>query len=57
MHCADHTKQALLKIQDVKKVKVDLEKGEATVVSTRIIENSEFKEAISSVGFELVEVK
>ena len=56
MHCVKHVSDALLALDGVNKVKVNLDEGSAKVVITKDIDVDTFKDAISEAGFNLIEV-
>ncbi len=57
MHCAQKVKSAILNIQDVKSVKVNLNKKEAIIKMNRPIENQKLKEKIEEFGYEVKNIK
>ena len=56
-HCANHVEEALLKVNNVKKVKVSLNKKCAVVKSKDEVLDEDIKKAIADAGYEVVEIK
>ena len=56
-HCVKHVENALVEVDGVKKVEVDLSSKSATVELDRAVENSVLKGAIEEAGYEVVEIK
>ena len=54
MHCVAHVKQALESLSSVTKVEVSLEKKEATITSTREIQDQDIEKAITEAGYKFV---
>ncbi len=56
-HCAKHASDALLKIDGVTKVKVDLENKKALVVTNKEVNDDVFKDAIADAGYTLESIE
>ncbi len=54
-HCVNHVKEALMEIQGVKEVKVDLETKTAEISEN--VADSVIKAAIEEVGYEVVSIE
>lgn len=54
-HCVNHVKEALMEIQGVEEVKVDLETKIAEISGD--VADSVIKEAIEEVGYEVVSIE
>lgn len=54
-HCVNHVKEALMEIQGVEEVKVDLETKTAEISGD--VADSVIKEAIEEVGYEVVSIE
>lgn len=55
-HCANKVKEALLKIQNVKSVSVNLKKQEVTIKSLNDISDSEIKNIIENLDYKFLRV-
>jgi copper chaperone CopZ len=51
-HCANKVKKELEKIDNVKKVKVDLIKKQATILSEKSLDEKQLKETIESLEYQ-----
>jgi len=51
-HCAMHVSEALKGLKDVKKVSVDLGKGEVVIESKAALTEPELKKAIDEAGYD-----
>ena len=56
-HCAKKVTEAILKVDDSVKVKVDLKSGEVTITSKNSIDINNVKENVNETGFTFVGVK
>ncbi len=56
-HCAKKVTEAILKVDDSAKVKVDLKSGEVTITSKNLIDINNVKENVNETGFTFVGVK
>ncbi len=56
-HCAKKVTDAILKVDDSAKVKVDLKSGEVTITSKNSVDISSVKENVNETGFTFVGVK
>ena len=54
-HCVTSVTKALSEIEGITDVQVDLEKGEATFNEQSPIDNAIIKDAITKIGFEVVD--
>ena len=54
-HCVASVTKALSEIEGITDVQVDLEKGEATFNEQSPIDNAIIKDAITKIGFEVVD--
>jgi copper chaperone len=54
-HCVASVTKALSEIEGIADVQVNLEKGEATFNEQSQVDNETIKEAITKIGFEVVE--
>jgi copper chaperone CopZ len=52
MHCAMHVENGLKTVKGVKKVTVDLAKGEATIEAKAPLSDDDLKKAIADAGYE-----
>ena len=57
MHCANHVKQALLSLEGVESVEVNLNDKCANVVLSKEVNKDSFKSVIENAGYQLIEVK
>jgi copper chaperone len=53
-HCVMSVTKALDKLEGIKNVKVDLQKGEVSFDNTKVIRSEMVEKAISDAGFEVV---
>ena len=53
-HCATKVRTALEELNGVKKVKIDLFRGEATVKSSVSLSINEIKEKVESLGYQFI---
>ena len=56
-HCAKKVSDAIVKLDDSYKVKVDLKSGEVTITSKNTIDIDNVKENVNKTGFTFVGVK
>ena len=56
-HCAKKVSDAIVKLDDSYKVKVDLKSGEVTITSKNTIDIDNAKENVNETGFTFVGVK
>lgn len=56
-HCAKKVTDAILKVDDGAKVKVDLKSGEVTITSKKTVDINNVKENVNETGFTFVGVK
>lgn len=56
-HCAMKVTDAILKVDDSAKVKVDLKSGEVTITSKNSVDIGDVKENVNETGFTFVGVK
>ena len=56
-HCAKKVTDAILKVDDSAKVKVDLKNGEVTITSKNLVDISSVKTNVNETGFTFVGVK
>ncbi len=56
-HCAQRVTNALLEINGVRKVKVNLKKKKADIVTDNELEFDEVSKKISSIGFKALNIK
>lgn len=56
-HCAAHVKEALEKIEGVKSAVVSLKNKNATVKSSKRLDENEVKTAIENAGYKFVGIK
>ena len=56
-HCAKKVSDAIVKLADIYKVKVDLKSGEVTITSKNTIDIDNVKENVNETGFTFVGVK
>lgn len=56
-HCAKKVSDAIVKLDDSYKVKVDLKSGEVTITSKKSVDISNVKENVNETGFTFVGVK
>ncbi len=54
-HCANSISDALLKVNGVKKVKVNLSKQEVKIISKEKLDAELLKEVITDLGYEIIE--
>lgn len=57
MHCVARVEKALIEIEGVDKVKVDLNKGTATIKSKEVIDSNRIKDAIVNAGYEVTNIE
>jgi len=57
MHCAKKVEDTLIKIENVLKVKVDLNKNQATLFVNGPVSNAEIKELIEGLDYKVEEVE
>lgn len=57
MHCVEKISNELQKIENVKKVKINLKKKEAVVVLKDEVEEETLTNSIEGLGFKVVEIK
>lgn len=55
-HCANKVKRSLERIDMVKKVKVDLAKKEATVISLEKLDTNILKDKIESLDYKVIDI-
>lgn len=55
-HCVMHVKNALMELDGVTNVEVNLEDKSALVELSSAIENSTLKEAVEDVGYDVVQI-
>ena len=55
-HCAKKVEEALSSIESVKKVKVNLSKGEAVLISEKEIDNALIKNKITELDFKVTDI-
>lgn len=56
IHCANKVKTTLLKIDSIKKVKVDLAKKEATIISNEKLDINKIKEKIEQLDYKVIDI-
>jgi len=56
-HCVMHVKEALMEIEGITEVEVDLEKNTATILSNEEIKKEIIVEAIENVGYQVLHIK
>jgi len=56
-HCVNHVKNALLEIEGIIDVEVNLNSKTAVVISKQDIDDSEFEKAIDEAGYKLTNVQ
>lgn len=56
IHCANKVKTTLLKIDNIKKVKVDLAKKEATIISNEKLDINKIKEKIEQLDYKVIDI-
>ncbi len=54
-HCVMAVTKALGSIEDIKDVRVDLQKGEATFAEVKPVDRNQISERIKKAGFEVVD--
>jgi len=55
-HCASHVQETLSELTAVSSVKVNLHKNEAIIKHKEELDNEQIKNAISSIGYQVVEI-
>ena len=55
-HCVKRVEDALSSIENVKKVKVNLSKGEAEIISEKEINNDLIKDKITELDFKVTDI-
>ena len=56
IHCANKVKTTFLKIDNIKKVKVDLAKKEATIISNEKLDINKIKEKIEQLDYKVIDI-
>jgi len=56
-HCVAHVEDALMEVEGVKSVKVDLKGKNALVELSHDVDDSKLKEAVDDAGYEVVRIE